>query len=125
RLGAQRSVGGFDQRGTGKGALPGDQLVEDRAGAENVAGRTGLLAARLLRREISGRPEDRARQGQPGYLLVVARETGEAEVEDLQTAVVREEEVFRLQVAVHDAPGVRGREPAGELEREPLHLRGR
>ena len=40
----------------------------------------------------------------------------EAEIEDLHPAVQREEDVLRLQVAMHDAAFVRGAKPSGHLE---------
>ena len=40
---------------------------------------------------------------------------GDAEVEDLHLAVGRDEHVVRLQIAVHDAPVVRGGEAARNL----------
>ena len=42
----------------------------------------------------------------------------EAEIEDLHAAVQREEDVLRLQVAMHDAALVRGTKPSGHLERD-------
>ena len=56
---------------------------------------------------------------------VVRGQPRQAEVEDLQTAVVSEEEVLRLQVAVDDAARVGGGESVGQLDRQALHLRGR
>ena len=40
----------------------------------------------------------------------------EAEIEDLHPAVQREEDVLRLQVAMHDAACVRGTKPSGHLK---------
>src|SRR5205823_3193732 len=125
RLGVQGRVSGLDQRIPRKGALAGEQLVEDRPGGEDVARRTRFLAPRLFRREIAGCPEDGSGRGQAGTFLVVGGEAGEPEVEDLQAAVVGEEEILRLEVAVYDAAGVRDGETAGELDCEPLHLRWR
>ena len=56
---------------------------------------------------------------------VVRGQPRQAEVEDLQTAVVSEEQVLRLQVPVDDAARVGGGETVGQLDRQPLYLRRR
>ena len=63
-------------------------------------------------------PRSRRRVG-----LVVGRgfdALGQAEVQDLDVAVVRDEDVVGLQVAVDDALAVRGGEALGDLQR-PVH----
>ena len=77
------------------------------------------LAARLLRRHVARRAEDHVRTGV--RLVSVARagrcgqQAGEPEVEQLHVAVGAHHDVLRLDVAMHDAGGVRGGERLGEL----------
>ena len=60
----------------------------------------------------------------PGAALLLMRELGEAEVEDLDAAVVRDEEVLRLQIPVDDPLLVRRGEPVRDLERVVGRLAG-
>ena len=53
----------------------------------------------------------------PGRVVARPRQLGDAEVEDLDPPVVRDEQVVGLQVAVDDALVVRGGEPLGDLAR--------
>ena len=65
------------------------------------------------------------RRGLGGVAVVARRDRqrgGEAEVEDLHAAVGGDEDVVGLQVAVHDAAGVRGAEPGGDLEPVADHV---
>ncbi len=111
----------------GERTLPRDHLVERHAERPDVGPVIDPPAARLLRRHVGHRADRRA-------LSRSARLTGErrqAEVEDLGPAVLCDEDVGGLDVAVDDAPAVRlGEAPCdpepelrdvGELERTPLH----
>ena len=108
-----------------EGPLAREHLVEDRAEREDVGPRVGAPSAHLFGRHVPERPEDDAGlgagrgRGEIGGLgaLLLMRQLGEAEVEDLDAAVVGDEEVFGLEVAVDDAFQVRGREPMGDLQR--------
>ena len=86
----------------------GEHLVEHAAGGEDVAAAVDPLAGDLLRRHVAERAEHDARRrscmpvdaGRRGPLEPLQRE---AEVQDLDRAVGREEDVLRLQVAMDDA----------------------
>ena len=85
------------------------------------------LPAHLLGRHVTHRPEDdaglgrrRSAVGRLGRSLgrrLGLRQLGETEVEDLDAAVARHEQVLGLQVAVHDPLLVRGGEPVRDLDR--------
>ena len=96
----------------------GEHLVEDDAQREEVGAAVGALAPQLFRRHVA----HRAHQGggpsrlRPPRQRAVQR--GQAEVEDLHPAVDADEDVLRLEIAVHDAAGVSGGEPSGNLERD-------
>ena len=106
------------------GPVPGHELVEDAPEGELVRAEVDGLPRRLLGRHVADRPEERAgrRPGRGRQRRVVLgqgsverRRLGEAEIEDLDDAVRRQDHVFGLQVAVDDAPRVRGGEPLGDL----------
>ena len=103
--------------------LPGEHLVEHGAAGEDVGALVDRAGPGLLWRQIPERAQHHARQRvRGGGLGAVGRSErrgrGQAEVEDLQATVGRQEDVVGLQVAVHDAAGMRGGEPGGELQRQ-------
>ena len=95
-------------------------LVEHDAEREDVGAVIDGLPAHLLGRHVAHRAEHRARAGQRPRVGEQRRlgldrragrgQLGEAEVEDLDAAVARHEDVLRLQVAVDDPLVVRGRQ---------------
>ncbi len=78
----------------------------------DVGSRVDLLAARLLGSDVVARPDDGARLR---HALNVDG-TGDAEVRDLGLALLREEHVLRLDVAVHEPALVREVQRAGDLQ---------
>ncbi len=85
--------------------FPGDQLVEDYSRRVQVAAGTDGEPQRLLGRHVMGRPEDLPRRGE----LRRGRhhEPGDPEVREKRPVGLGQQDVPRLQVAVHEAVGVR------------------
>ena len=82
-----------------EGAAASGGLVSDDAEGVEVADGRGCLAHRLFGRQVLGGTHDHARGGQ---VDLVSR-AGDAEVGQLHHAVRANEDVRRLDVAVHDA----------------------
>ena len=101
-----------------EGALPREHLVQDGAEREDVGTRVGRAAAHLLGGHVAERSEDHAGLGGGRGARLGPDQLGQAEVEDLQAAVFRDEDVLGLQVPVNDALLVGGGEAPGGLERE-------
>ena len=122
--------------GVGGGAPPerresGQHLVEHRPQTEDVRAMVDAKAARLFGRHVPDGPHhrrsrlavDRDRLG--GARQVPAKEFCEAEVENLDPAVRRDEQVFGFDVPMHDAVFVAGRETTGDLDGIVSGLAGR
>ena len=101
--------------------LAGQHLVDDRAEREHVGALVdgGVLTGRLLGRHVLRRAEQRALLRLHGLR---AADLGDAEIEDLRdldrVAVVLggdQEDVLRLEIAVHDAGPVGRRERRADL----------
>ncbi len=110
----------LDRRGAGEGPAAGEHLVDHGAEGEEIRAVIHLLALDLLRRHVADRAHDRPRHRRAaGERAVLASRglLGEAEVQDLHPPVVRQEEVGRLEVAVHDPLVVGGGETRGQLPR--------
>ena len=90
--------------------LPGQEREQGRPHGPEIGLRVDLLglAPRLLGRHEPGRPEGDAALG--GGSAGPVSKARDAEVEDPELAVVGQEEVGRLDVAMDDAFGVRGGE---------------
>jgi hypothetical protein len=104
-----RRVGGIED------FLAAQHLVDHDAEAVEVGARVDLLAEALLRAHVARRRQQLAGDRQRA---VHAKVLGEAEVDDHRTAVGSEQDVRRLEIAVHDPPGVDGVEGAGDLQRQ-------
>ena len=86
-----------------------EHLVEDGAEGEHVRTSIRGVSADLLGRHVRDGSEERAagggnRGGDPRG----RQQLGHTEVEDLQSAVLGEEQVLRLQIAVDDSAAMRG-----------------
>ena len=109
------------ERGVARERQPsGEQLVEDDPDRVDVRALVDGGAAGLLRREVLSRPDDR-----PGLCHLARRRPGDTEVGDLEArlavAVLREDDVVGLDVAVDDPAAVReaqrAQDLAGDLDR--------
>ena len=97
--------------------LPGQALIADDAQRVQVTGRRGRAAADPLRGEITHRADECPGAGEvlgPGRVR-------DAEVGHLDLAIVGDQQVARLDVAVHHPGGVRGAQGRGRLGQ---HIRG-
>jgi hypothetical protein len=88
--------------------------------AWEVAPGVGPLAARLLRTHVTGRSNGDARAGKP-VTLVTAQRARDAEIGH-QGVAVREQDVFRLDIAVQDIFGVGMAQRPGNLPGQPDRL---
>ena len=125
RVDRARPPGGFgdllERHGDGAVALErhaaGERLVEDHADRVDVRARRGRLALRLFRRDVLRRPH----HGTGGGDVRALAGAGDAEVGDACSALVVDQDVLGLQVAVHDPLAVReaGRvqDLTGEVDR--------
>jgi hypothetical protein len=121
---AQRPLRAADESADGMLARErhraGDALDEHERQGVQVARRAGGLAARLLGREVARRAERCGRGfGQGG----LGQHLGEAEVGDPEAALVPEEEVRGLDVAVDEAGSVGVLESPGGFEADDERLR--
>ena len=104
--------------------LAGNHFVENRAERKQVGALVGNFPANLLGRHVAGRAHHEASirdyldgggiSGRVG--LFGLSQLGQAEVENLRASVFRDEDVFRLQVAMNDAFVMGGRESARDLQ---------
>ena len=90
-----------DCRIAGEGLAPGQQFVGDDADRIEVGMRVDFGAEKLFGRHVMRRAEHVADLRQVGRL-----DARDAEVADLDAAVAVDEDIRRLDVAVHDAFGV-------------------
>ena len=94
---------------------PGEHLPEDDAERVDVGRGRDRAAARLLGREVLARPEHRAGLG---HAVLDVERARDAEVRDLDLALLAEQDVLRLDVAVDEAVVVREGQPVRDVERE-------
>ncbi len=98
---------------------PGQQRVHHTTQRVEIRPRVDLLTPPLLRRHIGRRAEHAAGLRQTGRRVLRSRDP---EVADFQPAGGQHEEVPGLQIPVHDAPFVRGRERFHGLYGQPKNL---
>ena len=101
-----------------EGPPPGQHLEHHDAERVDVRPLGRRLATGLLGAHVLDRP-----QGRPGQRhLGLGDRPGDPEVGHLDPAVLGEEDVPGLDVAMDDPPGVGGGQRAGDLGRDPGHL---
>jgi len=85
----------------------------------DIGARVDFCAVRLLRRHVRDGADGgvRSRESQRG-LLAVRQHLGETEIQNLHVTVVRQHDVGRLQIAMHDAGVMRGAQSGGELQQD-------
>ena len=93
-------------------------MIEQRAGAIDVAASIARHARRLLGRHVARRADGDALDGDVAFVFAGPGELGQTEVEDLDEAVFRDHQVLGLQVPVDDAGRVRLGQPIGDLHGE-------
>ena len=119
-------------RRPGKRALAGQRLPQGQAERELIGRVRHWTAEPLLRCHVRRGAHERAAGhrgigaerggGIAGHLAIRLRNPREAEVGDADRAVAVDQHVLRLEVAVHDAGGVRCDQPATGLAQEIDHL---
>jgi hypothetical protein len=123
----ERRVQDLDGVAAVEGRPAREHLEQHGARGEEVAPRVEAVAGHLLRRHVARRAHQHARAGQlagraGGGQKLRDDRPRQPEVEQLD-AVRRQEDVRRLQVAVHDAARVQGRKRLEDLERDGQRLR--
>ena len=99
------------------GRTPGQHLIHHDAERINVAAIVDHRALGLLRRDIMHRAERLARER-----VLRCADPGDAEVRDLDAAVLEDQNVVRLDVAMDDAASVRVLKRLGDLHRKMQRL---
>ena len=102
----------LDRRLAVERRLAGQELVEDDSERVEVGARIDLASLGLLGREVLRRPDDRARLGH-----LARAGAGDPEVRHLHAALAVDEDVVRLDVAVHDPVPVREAQRREDLAR--------
>ena len=95
-------------------------LVEDDPQGPDVGSGVDVLAEELLGRHVGDGPDGAAGPGQAG----LAGDLGQAEIGDPGDALLRDEDVGRLDVAVDDAVRMGGGQAVGDLGGEGERLGG-
>ncbi len=101
-------------------ALAGQELVEDDAGREQVRAAVDGEPHDLLGRHVARRAKHRAHLGHVRRLDV-----RDAEIGDLDAAVLEQDDIGRLDVAVNDAEPVRVAQRVEDLRHHPHDVGGR
>ncbi len=116
RISVENRAQRVDRRIPGKRPLPGDHLEQHGTKRKDVRPHVGWLTADLLGRHVARRTDDDARLSGDAREGVGRRHFGHAEVENLHPPISGEKEILRLEIAMHDAGGVRRRETACHLD---------
>ena len=114
RLFVENGAHRFDEGRPLKRMPAGHQLVQHRTEREDVGAMVGRLCPHLLRRHVTRRAEHHARGGpdvaRRVHIRVGFSKFGKTKIENLDAIVCRDEDVFRLQIAVRDVAVVGCRE---------------
>src|SRR4029077_1364874 len=116
---------GFGGGIAAEGAAARKHFIQDGAEGEDVCARIGGLAAHLFRRHVTGSSQHfsgggmgtraRAAIGLSFCSTGRLRQLGQSEIENLDAAVARDENIFGLKVAVNDSFVVSGSESLSDL----------
>jgi len=113
-------VENFGRREFGERALAGGHFVKDEACGVKIGAGVEISAKKLLGGHVGERAGERV-----GFKFRLSdrfgegdAKTGEAEIEDFEAAVIREDEIGGLKVAMNDGVIVGSDEAFGELKRE-------
>mmetsp|Transcript_23181 Transcript_23181/g.66529 ORF Transcript_23181/g.66529 Transcript_23181/m.66529 type:complete len:245 (+) Transcript_23181:267-1001(+) len=102
----------------GEDGFPSDELAMDATNRPNIDGLRVLRRQQHhLRRPVPPRDDI---VGQRGIILVVAVAAGQPEVTNLQIAILVDQDVGRLQIAVHNIGAVKVQQSSEDLVREVL-----
>ena len=127
RIFLEYGVHGFDAGVALESARAGNNFVEDGAETENVGAMIDDVAAHLFGRHVADGAENRAGRSGGGRgdggaagagTCAEGRLLGQAKIENFYAVVVGDENVFGLEVAMHDALVVCGGETVGKMQRE-------
>ena len=114
RLVADVARGDVGEAAAAEGRPSGEHLVEHDAQRVQVGARVDLATQRLFRRDVLARPEHAAGLRQTRLL----QRTGDPEIGHAHPAVVADQDVAGLQIAVDAAPRVGGGEAVRDLRRD-------
>jgi len=109
----------FQQRPGGKGRPPAQRLIDHQPQAVLVAEWGYIFVKRLLRRYVLRRAGEQFQRERCAAFRL--EQFGDAEVGQIGVAVVIEQDVGRLHVAVDDAVAVGQRERGGHLIQQAAH----
>ena len=104
-----------------EGQASREHLVEDDPEGPDVGAGVDVLAEELLGRHVGDGPDGTAGAGQAG----LAGDLGQAEIGDPGDALLRDEDVGRLDVAVDDAVRMGGGQAIRDLRGEGERFGGR
>src|SRR5207253_5123385 len=103
-----------------EGPHAGEHLVENASEGEDVRSRVNLFSLYLLGRHIPGAAHHPARlslvERRTIGVVRLGRELRQAEIENLQSAIAGDEDIFRLDVAMNDSLLMRRSHSSGDLD---------
>src|SRR5438132_5547272 len=125
RLVPQRRGQCFHRRFTVKRWNSAGHLIKNRAEGEEIRAGVGVLAGQRLGRGIACRTDDEATLGESlerhyggSGIAIGLADPRQTEVKNLRRSLARDEDVFRLEIAMHDATLMSGGERISDLSGE-------